>query len=108
MSSEDFSADFMRIDKGAPLLCGRPDCSTKFFPPDAKFEYLHSNDSSQPGRAVCGSCYNYYRQKQTTRRQAESSEYPIAVLITLSHLRYISQSSNIANKREFQTATSRR
>ena len=67
--SEEFSADFTAADNTRAIRCGRIDCSVQFYPAGTEFHYLHSNNPSVPGRAVCTPCYHFYRAKKTTKRR---------------------------------------
>lgn len=67
--SEEFSADFTAADDTKAIQCGRTDCPVQFYPAGTEFHYLHSNDPSKPGRAVCTPCYHRYRAKKTTKRR---------------------------------------
>lgn len=67
--SEEFSADFTAADNTKAIRCGRTDCSVQFYPAGTEFHYLHSNNPSVPGRAVCTPCYHFYLAKNTTKRR---------------------------------------
>jgi hypothetical protein len=67
--SEEFSADFTAADNTKAIRCGRTDCPVQFYPAGTEFHYLHSNDPSVPGRAVCTPCYHRYLTKKTTKRR---------------------------------------
>lgn len=68
-----YAADFTNPDNEKRVQCERESCMIKSFPPGTRMEFMHSNDPTQPGRKVCGACYSYYMQKQTTRRRGMSN-----------------------------------
>ena len=74
--AEEFSADFTATDNTKAIQCGRSDCEVKFYPAGTEFHYLHSNNPSVPGRAVCTPCYRRYLAKTTTKRRPQGMILP--------------------------------
>ena len=61
-----YAAYFTKADATQDVVCGRPNCRIKNFPPGTPLEYLESVDPTQAGRHVCKECFVHYMNKQST------------------------------------------
>lgn len=69
----DFLAEFTAPDDTGWVICQRPACSIKVYPPGTQLQVLESYVPGQAARSMCVACINYYTSKITSRSRGEST-----------------------------------